>query len=207
MCVRMCPLTYEEAAEALESLRETGRARVAPDGDRLDPAYDARPGAQVPAFVPDNNGQLTVVMLSWGFPLEGKQNAVFNTRIETALAQLEGNRGGMWADAIARGRCLVPVRAFYESHGTETVKSEKTGRPVRRQYRFRLPGARAFLLAGIQREGRLSIVTTAPNASVAPVHDRMPLVLGPGESGVWLGPGFAVLADRGGIVLAAEPER
>lgn len=108
---------------------------------------------------------------------------------------------------IARGRCLVPVRAFYESSATETVASERTGKPVRRQYRFRLPGAGVFLIAGIQQDGRFSIVTTEPNSSVAPVHDRMPLVLGPGESSIWLGPGFASLADRSGIRLDAEPER
>lgn len=207
MCVRMSPLTYEEAACALESLRETGRARVAPDGDRLNPIYDAHPGSEVPAFVPGSDGRLAVVRLSWGFPLEGRAHAVFNTRIETALDQFRGNHGGMWADAIARGRCLVPVRAFYETHATETVESERTGNPVRRPYRFRLPGARAFLLAGVQRAGCLSIVTTEPNASVSPVHDRMPLVLGPGESSIWLGDGFAALADRTAIALDAEPER
>ena len=113
----------------------------------------------------------------------------------------------MWAEAIQHGRCLVPVRAFYESHATERVESERTGKPVRRQYRFRLPGARAFLLAGVQAEGRFSVVTTSPNASVAPVHNRMPLVLGPGESGIWLGADFARLADRSAIHLVAEPER
>ena len=82
----------------------------------------------------------------------------------------------MWANVIARGRCLVPVRAFYEPHGTETVPSEKTGKPVRRQYRFRMSHAGAFLIAGVQQQGRLSIVTTAPNASVAPVQDRKSVV-------------------------------
>ena len=86
----------------------------------------------------------------------------------------------MWAKAIAEGRCLVPVRAFYESHATEKVVSEKTGKPVKRQHMFRLPSACAFLLAAVQSDGPLSIVTTTPDASVAPVHDRMPLVLGPG---------------------------
>lgn len=129
-----------------------------------------------------------VARLTWGFPLDGKPNAVFNTRIESALEQLRLGRRGMWAKAIAEGRCLVPVRAFYEGHMTERVESERTGKPVRRQYRFRIPGARAFLLAAVQADGRFSVVTTAPNASVSPVHDRMPLVLGPGESGVWLGP-------------------
>lgn len=205
MCVRFSPLTAEEAQAVLDA-RGTGRHAIryieAPD-----PMHDARPGSQVPLFIPDGAGGLRVAQLEWGFPLDGKPHAVFNTRIESALEQLRLGRRGMWAKAIAQGRCLVPVRAFYESHATEKVVSEKTGRPVRRQYRFRLPGARAFLLAAVQADGNFSIVTTEPNASVAPVHDRMPLVLGPGESGMWLGPGFGTLADRSGVTLAAEAER
>ncbi|WP_342636886.1 SOS response-associated peptidase family protein [Collinsella intestinalis] len=172
-----------------------------------DPLRDARPGSQVPLFVPDGAGGFRVATLEWGFPLNGRPHAVFNTRIESALEQLRRGRRGMWAKAIAEGRCLVPVRAFYESHATEKAISEKTGKPVRRQCRFRLPGARAFLLAAVQQDSRFSIVTTKPNASVIPVHDRMPLVLGSGESTVWFGPDFATLANRSAITLAFEPER
>lgn len=154
----------------------------------------------------DSTGRLVTVKLAWGFALEGKRGAVYNTRTKTTLEQLRLGRRGMWANAIAQGRCPVPVRAFYESHAAETVLSEKTGKPVRRQYRFRIPHAGAFLLAGVQQAGQLSIVTTAPNASVAPVHDRIPLVLGPGESGIWLRFDFARLADRSAIQLTAEPE-
>lgn len=204
MCQRMCPLTFEEAQDALEAREETGHARVAAGG--FDPVRDAYPGSLVAAYVPDMQGELATVSLVWGFDSPKGGHPVFNTRIETALAQLQDGRG-MWADAIAHGRCLVPVRAFYEGHATERVPSERTGKPVRRQYRFRLPGARAFLLAGVCQDGRLSIVTTEPNASVAPVHNRMPMVLGPGESSVWLGPGFAALADRGRVPLSAEAER
>lgn len=206
MCVRLCPLTVEEAEGVLEAL-SIGRGHVLADPTDFDPIRDARPGASVPVYVPTQSGLLSVVRLSWGFPLDGKPNAVFNTRIESALEQLRLGRRGMWAKAIAWGRCLVPVRAFYESHATEHVTSERTGKPIKRQYRFRLPGARAFLLAGVQQDGRFSIVTTKPNESVAPIHNRMPLVLGPGESGVWLGPDFATLADRSSVPLRAEPER
>lgn len=173
--------------------------------ERPDPLRDARPGSLVPVYVPEGD-DLAVARLAWGFPLDGKPNAVFNTRIESALEQLRLGRRGMWAKAIAQGRCLVPVRAFYEGHMTEKVESERTGRPVRRQYMFRLPGARAFLLAAVRGGDRFSIVTTKPNASVAPVHDRMPLVLGPGESGVWLGPDFAQLTDRRCVSLISCPE-
>lgn len=196
MCMRMCPLTYEEARDVLAEREASGRARASASGETagLDPMYDAYPGSVVPAFVPDEAGKLNTVRLTWGFPLEGRRDAVYNTRLETALEQVRRGRRGMWASAILYGRCLVPVRAFYERHGSETVTSPKTGKPVGRQYRFRMPGASAFLLAGVTRDGYLSVVTTVPNADVAPVHDRMPLVLGAGESSVWLGPSFAGLA-------------
>lgn len=204
MCVRMCPLTFEEAQAVLDA-RATPGAHAIRYVERPDPLRDARPGSLVPVYVP-KDGDLAVARLTWGFPLDGKPNAVFNTRIESALEQLRRGRRGMWARAIAEGRCLVPVRAFYESHMTERVESERTGRPVRRQYLFRLPGSRAFLLAAVREGDRFSVVTTAPNASVAPIHDRMPLVLGPGESSVWLGPDFARLADRRCVSLTFYPE-
>ena len=203
VCVRFSPLTAEEAQAVLDA-RGTGRHTIRYI-ETPDPLRDARPGSQVPLFVPDGAGGLRVATLEWGLPLDGKPHAVFNTRIESALEQLRRGRRGMWAKAIAEGRCLVPVRSFYESHSTEKVVSEKTGRPVRRQYRFHLPGARAFLLAAVQQDGRFSIVTTEPSASVAPIHDRMPLVLGPGESSVWLGSDFASLANRRALSLSSKP--
>ena len=64
-----------------------------------------------------------------------------------------------------------------------------------------LARARAFLLAAMRKSGRFSIVTTKPNTSVASVHDRMPLVLGPGESSMWLGPDSARLEDKSSVTL------
>lgn len=199
----MCPLTAEEAQAVLDA-RATPGTHAIRYIERPDPLHDAHPGSLVPVYVPKDDG-LAVARLTWGFPLDGKPNAVFNTRIESALEQLRLGRRGMWAKAIAEGRCLVPVRAFYEGHMTERVESERTGKPVRRQYLFRLPGTRAFLLAAVREGDRFSIVTTRPNASVTPIHDRMPLVLGPGESSVWLGPGFAALADRNQTTLLSRP--
>jgi putative SOS response-associated peptidase YedK len=205
MCVRFSPLTAEEAQAVLDMRGRRGSHAIRYI-EVPDPLHDARPGSQVPLFVPDASGSLAVRTLTWGFPLDGKPNAVFNTRIETALVQLERGRRGMWAKAIREGRCLVPVRAFYEGHMTEHVPSPVTGKPVKRQYRFRLPGARAFLLAAVQLDGMFSIVTTEPNESVAPVHNRMPLVLGPGESSVWLDSSFTSLVNKNRPELEVLPE-
>lgn len=50
------------------------------------------------------------------------------------------------------------------------------------------------------------IVIMEPNASIAPIHDRIPLVFGPGESGVWLGDGFEIPANRGNVQLSVKLE-
>lgn len=137
-----------------------------------------------------------------------KSKLVFNTRLDTGVRQLREGRG-MWAQAMASGRCLVPVRAFYED-GPATGSPRPA--PIRRPFRFTLAGSSVFLLAGIAEDGRFSIVTTAPNSRVAPVHNRMPLVLAPGESRLWLAGDLrdpAVLgrlADRSRVVLDVAEE-
>lgn len=198
MCHRIVPLSMAELQEALQMLRASGRARV--PQHELTTRVDAYPGAQVPIIVPDAGGAFDAALFTWGFdgPPTSRSGLVFNTRIETALTQAQTGRG-MWADAIVRGRCLVPVRAFYERW---TVLPSRR----REQVAFTYPGHQVFLLAGVCQKDRFSVVTTVPNASVASVHNRMPLVLGPGESSVWLGPDFARLADRSSIALASQVE-
>ena len=200
MCHRFQPLLSSELREALEEQRATGRARIpARPADVEVP--DAYPGKEVPLFVANASGALEVATLTWGFTTNvgGSFKPVFNTRIETALSHVQ--RGyGLWAKPITRGRCLVPVRGFYESY---TKSPDPHHRP---DVRFRLPGFRVFLLAGVQEEGRFSVITTVPNPDVATYHTRMPLVLGPGESRIWLGPHFASLADRSGLRLEAVPQ-
>ena len=156
----------------------------------LDPLCDTRPGSRVPVRAPED-GESTVTHLTWEVSIDGKLSAVFNARIESAPEQLRPGRRVLRAKSIAESHCLIPVRTFSEEHMTGRIESEKIGRPVHRQYLFRLPSARAFLLAAIQMNGMFSIVITTPNASVAPIHDRMPLVLVSGKSGVWLSPEYA----------------
>ena len=199
MCHRISPLLIAELRAAVEELRQTGRARV-PKRDPAVKVPDVYPGKQLPLFVLDEQGALDAAELIWGFdaPPSAKSKLIFNTRIETALTQARTGKG-LWAGPITRGRCLVPVRSFYEHW---TVQPRRRGAQVR----FTLPGHQMFLLAGVCEAGRCSVITTTPNASVAGVHTRMPLVLGPGESSIWLGPDYAQLADRSGITLEAVPE-
>ena len=204
MCGRITVLTYEElrsVADAVE--RHAGQAPL------LDPELraqrsQARPASEVHALKPQGT-HLEIAPFTWGFPLKDGKKLVFNTRIESAL---EGSP--LWARALREGRCILPVASFFEPHATELSTSPKTGRPVKRQYEFTGDDDRApLLLAGVGDGGRLSIVTTEPNAHVAPIHPRMPLVLRFEEVEAWLYGNyndFAALADRSRVSLAAQPE-
>ena len=70
MCVRMCPLTVEEAQTALDARAIPG-AHAIRYVERPDPALDARPGSLVPVYIPKDGG-LAVARLTWGFELDGK---------------------------------------------------------------------------------------------------------------------------------------
>lgn len=196
MCHRISPLLRAELEEALRELKATGRARM-PKRSPDTRVPDVYPGRQLPLFVPGPDG-LEIAELTWGFdgPAGGKQKLVFNTRIETALQQARSGRG-LWAVPISLGRCLVPVRSFHEHWTADPAQRGK-------QVRFTLPGHQVFLMAGVYEGERFSVVTTQPNASMSPVHNRMPLVLAAGESATWLGPDYASLADRSGLVLASS---
>ncbi|MGN0076886.1 MAG: SOS response-associated peptidase family protein [Parafannyhessea sp.] len=234
MCHRMSPLLLRELQEGLKYMQVTGHAHV-PRRDPSTVVPDAYPGTQVPLFVPDEKDGLTARELTWGFQPKGggshgggpsrpggSSRLVFNTRIETALEQARTGRG-MWAEPIRYGRCLAPVRAFYEwwtqpnppaapggcaadaadGKPATAASRKKTQRP---QVRYGLSGHSIFLMACVWEGERFSVVTTRPNASVAPVHNRMPLVLGPGESRIWLGDDWPQLADRSAVPLTAELE-
>ena len=93
-------------------------------------------------------------------------------------------------EPLRRSRALVPADGFFE-----WKKGDRGREPVA----FRLKSRRPFAFAGIfdawtPRSGpplrTFAILTTRPNGLVAPVHDRMPLILAPDDEERWLDPGI-----------------
>lgn len=111
-------------------------------------------------------------------PNEGDKH--FNARSETV------HERPLFRTAFERRRCLVPVSAFFEW--------QRLGKRSQR-YTFRPRSAPFLALAGIwstfrtpdgQKIGSFAILTTEPSALVAPIHDRMPVVLSEAAQDVWL---------------------
>jgi putative SOS response-associated peptidase YedK len=116
---------------------------------------------------------------SWGFPSPyNEKQVIFNARIERFYEK----RPSMWDDSFARKRCLIVARSFFEKKGQAT-------------YSFSGPEP-LTLIAGIYQDDHFSMVTTKPNQIMAPIHDRMPLVIAPSELRRWLFQNFTSLIDR-----------
>jgi putative SOS response-associated peptidase YedK len=198
MCGRFVMLTAEEVAEVVAAVESRMRPMLAVGAERA----QARPGSTIPLIEPNPaDGALRAAEAAWGFEAEWSSKLLFNTRVESAV-----KGSNTWRDAVRDGRCIIPAAAFFEPHATETVRSARTGRPVKRAYRFALPSGEPLLFAGVQANGRCSIVTCEPNRWVSPVHNRMPLILRFEEVTTWLSPDWPALADRGSIELTVQPE-
>jgi putative SOS response-associated peptidase YedK len=207
MCGRMIVLTYDEVLDLVQVVK-TGPANPYPDWPARKP-IEAFPQSTVPIITGEGTGpvcldKLRVSSSNWGYPVTWSHAPVFNTRIESLR---EGR--GMWRNSAENGRCLVPTLGFYERHGSQKVRSKRTGRLVQRQYEFSLVDESITWLAGISEGDHFSVVTTEPNRFVAPIHHRMPLVLRREELPQWLEGEWGGLANRSDVELAvsAEDER
>jgi putative SOS response-associated peptidase YedK len=159
-------------AEDLAGL-ETARYNVAPTDEAV--------------VIVEREERRAAVAYRWGLiPHWAKDprigNRMFNARAET-LATSPAFR-----DALGRRRCIVPVDAFYEWQ-----RIGKSKQPYAIEAAAGRPLALAGLWAGWRDEetGELrrtfTIVTTTPNDTMAPIHDRMPAILAPEDWDRWLG--------------------
>jgi putative SOS response-associated peptidase YedK len=111
-------------------------------------------------------------------------NRLINARGET-LAEKPSFRA-----AYLRRRCLILADGFYE---WQVVPDSKTKQPMYIQLATKKP----FAFAGLWELWRpddtpilsCTIITTEPNALLAPIHNRMPVILPPDAYDLWLDPG------------------
>jgi putative SOS response-associated peptidase YedK len=101
---------------------------------------------------------------------------------------------------LLANRCLVPASAYFEWR--------QDGK-ARRRNRIALSGDDLMGLAGLFDADRFVVITCAPAAALAHVHDRMPVVMPPEAEDAWLDPDnsdalAALLAPYAGEIAAVE---
>jgi putative SOS response-associated peptidase YedK len=179
------------------SLNQTGddlaEAFLLRSSPPVEPRYNIAPSQPVATVVttPENPDPHFDFRL-WGLIPSWAKDPTIGSRLINARAETVAEKPSFRA-AFKRRRCLILADGFYE---WETVPGQKTKQP---HYIF-LQDHAPFAFAGLWEHwsdrdsgGELqtcTILTTAPNELMEPIHTRMPVILAPDDYAPWLDPDF-----------------
>ena len=137
------------------------------------------------AIVRQGRANRHFALVRWGFvPAWAKEVApgkpLINARSETVLEK------PTFRNAIRRRRCLVPADGYYEWSGPEGRKVaffvERTDQAL-----FAFGGIWEHWMGADGSElETAALMTIAPNRELSDIHDRMPVIIAPGDYETWL---------------------
>lgn len=158
------------------------------------PRYNGAPTQRFPVLRVGADGARELALMRWGLipswardPKIG--NSLINARAET-VAEKPAFRA-----AFRSRRCLIPADGFYEWR--------RLAGGGKQPYRIGLSNGGPFSFAGLWERWdggpepleTFTIVTDMPNDLVQSIHNRMPVIVGPGDYDAWLaGDGAAARA-------------
>jgi len=174
MCARYVITSPADAVRALFGYDEL---------PNFPPRYNVAPTQPIPV-VRLLDSKRSYALVRWGFlPAWVKDPRTFslliNARGESVLDK------PAFRNAMRRRRCLIPADGFYEW-------SDST---PRRPYFVRPKSAGPIAFAGLwetwtgpngEEVDTAAIVTTPANRLLAPIHDRMPVIVAPDAFNLWL---------------------
>ncbi len=162
--------------------------------------YNIAPTQEVLAARNDAGG--AVAPLRWGLVPYWARDLTMGQKLINARAETLAEKPA-FRSALARRRCLIFADGFYEWTGLKGKKQP---------YRFTVEDGAPFAFAGLyERWGpkeapveTCTIVTCAPNALLATIHDRMPVILDDGALDAWL---YGDVGDALAALVPYDPAR
>ncbi len=168
--------------------------------------YNIAPSQAILAI--PNDGQNAADFFLWGLIPSWAKDASIGSRMINArgetLAEKPSYRG-----VYKYKRCLIPADGFYEWKG-------QVGTKAKSPYFIHLKDGQPFAFAGLWDEWHAAdgapirtctIITTSPNQLMAPIHDRMPVILRPEDYGEWLDASARTPDSLQHLIAAFPPDR
>jgi len=150
----------------------------------LEKSYNIPPGQQILGIIQPDGGACQAVWLYWGLvPFWSKDakisHSLFNARAESVAEKPS------FRTAFRQRRCLIPATGFYEWQTTDSGKQA---------YHICLRDHGLFAFAGlwdcndasVQALYTCTVITTEATALMAPIHQRMPVIIPRGNYERWL---------------------
>jgi len=157
------------------------------DTPDLSPRFNIAPTQSVPVvrLLPGEERR-HLVFLRWGLIPSWADDIAIGNRSINARSETAASKP-TFRKAFRSRRCLIVADGFYE-----WLKTGKHKQP----YCIQLKSQRPFAMAGLWEQWHkqdqpiesCTILTTDANELVAPIHDRMPVILRPEDYAAWLDP-------------------
>jgi putative SOS response-associated peptidase YedK len=170
------------------------------------PRYNIAPTQPIATVraVPAGSGR-ELALLRWGLIPSWSKDPAIGNRLINARAETAQKKPS-FCNAFKRHRCLIPANGFYEWQRLERRKQP---------YFVGMRDERLFAFAGLWDQWEspdkgviesCTILTTSENAVLAPIHDRMPVILPPGEYDRWLDPSLKDTNSLTSLLVPFPPE-
>lgn len=173
-------------------------------GLNLAPRYNGAPSQELPVVRNTRGRGRELTYMRWGLVPSWSKGpdtrfSMINARSET-VASKPAYRG-----PFRNRRCLVPANGFYEWKQTADGKQP---------YFITLGSGGLFAFAGLWDHWQgpdgdeitsFTVMVTSANEVVRPIHDRMPVILGPDDYLSWLGEAGAPSRTKLAIMLRPYP--
>lgn len=185
MCGRMTMRTDPaEVARAFDAELRDGELEAL---EELGARYNVAPTQPIAVIVEREHGR-AIEMHRWGLVPSWANSLAVGARMINARAETIGTSSA-FRNSFLRRRCIIPADGFYEWRHDGRRKQP---------FLIHTPNDALLAFAGLWAPWRdpatgewllsAAVVTTAANATVSQLHDRMPVILGPDEWRLWIDP-------------------
>ena len=183
---------YVLNASPADLVRRFGLAECADFSAR----YNIPPGTDIPVIRVSPAGERVLHLLRWGLIPHWSKDPAIGAKLNNARGESVAGKPS-FRDAFRRRRCLIPASGFYE------WKAPRDGGKAKQPYYISLASGEPLAMGGLWESWQAPdgsivrtccVVTTTPNELMAPIHDRMPVIVAPEHWQEWLaGPAEAAL--------------
>lgn len=152
----------------------------------LDARYNIAPTQDVLAIRDDEDGAREALLMRWGLIPHWAEDKSIGSRLINARAETAADKPA-FRHSFENRRCLIAADGFIE-----WKRQGKQKQP----FWMQLADGGPFGFAGLWTRWRdeeadawlqsCTILTTSPNELVAPVHNRMPVIVAPKDHATWL---------------------
>lgn len=190
---------------------------AAVDAEALPANYNVAPTNDVYGVVAGPDGAPRLQVFHWGLVPSWAKDDKIGSKMINARAETLAEKPA-FKSLFRSHRLIVPMDGFYEWRAGEGSPLGKSGKPIKQPMYIHRADGEPLAAAGLWAAWRdrslgpdapwlhsLTVVTTSANATMAPVHDRMPAFLPRRAFAEWLDPANDDLASLQRL-LAPAPD-